>query len=226
MLKRNHNAAFSLIEILIVIAVIAVMAGGMTMAVGAMTRSKVRSSALRLVSASRFAYHHAIVRGRTVRIALSFEDNSMAIEVADRKVSLQDPNSENESEDGLVDAWRAAESKIEGTHQVQVGRSGFGPITNRQGEPMKRYKKQKLSKTFLRKVITPHEREERTDGNAYLYFFPGGYAENAVVQLSDEDQEQIYSVIIDELTGKGRVVAYAYEADDLEADELEMRDTR
>lgn len=66
-------------------------------------------------------------------------------------------------------------------------------------------------------VFTPHDPKGRTEGKGFLYFFPGGVTEHAIVQLTD-GQDRTYSVEIHPLTGRAVVHAEAIEpAEDLDA---------
>ena len=56
-----------------------------------------------------------------------------------------------------------------------------------------------------------------------MYFFPGGLAEEAVIQLSDSS-DAVYSVEIHSLTGNARIHNFAFEPVDELDDEGEVRD--
>jgi len=57
------------------------------------------------------------------------------------------------------------------------------------------------------------------EGKAYIYFFPGGLAEHAIVQLSDGD-DRVYSVETHPISG--RAVIYNFPVDpEEELDELQ-----
>src|SRR5262249_7679548 len=67
--------------------------------------------------------------------------------------------------------------------------------------------KMKSSKLF--DIYTPRQREPYTSGKAYLYFFPDGHTERAVIRINDGDE--FYSLIVHPLTGKGEVKAGKYD---------------
>jgi prepilin-type N-terminal cleavage/methylation domain-containing protein len=56
----------------------------------------------------------------------------------------------------------------------------------------------------FKKVFSPHEPKAREGGKAYIYFFPGGVTEHAIIQLTDngEEKESVYSIEIHPLTGR------------------------
>lgn len=63
--------------------------------------------------------------------------------------------------------------------------------------------------SFLR-AYTPHEPKAREQGRAYVYFFPGGTAERAVIQLTDGD-ERVYSVEVHPLNGRAVIHRFEFE---------------
>jgi hypothetical protein len=63
----------------------------------------------------------------------------------------------------------------------------------------------KLKNTLLRSVYTPRVDEPLTSGRAYIYFYPLGQTESAIVTLSDKDGESIYSLVAHPVTGRVRV---------------------
>lgn len=230
-LDGARTDGMTLIEVVIVVVIMAVAAGGATMALNGLTRAELRAATGKLVAASRFAYHRAVVRGRTVRITLDLESGGMGFEEADGRVYLarndDDTRLEQDETDGDeagVDPWSAAEARLGDTLRVSFGRSPFGPISDDDGDPLRRYQTAPLGDNVrILRVITPHEVDPREEGTAHIYFFPGGRTERAVVQLTD-GEDRIFTVVIHPLTGRGRVYNYAYEPEDIEDTESELRD--
>jgi general secretion pathway protein H len=227
----------TLIEIMVVIIIIALAAGGISMALGALTRTKLRSGCVKIMAASRFAYNRAISHGNTVRLRLNMEDNTMSLEEAHGHVTLSrvdDPRregaNEQAGEDGAgVDPWAAAQARLNETFQPTFGASPFGPITGRNGETLQKYQTQPIgSGVAVLRMFLPHEPEPREEGIGAIYFFPGGQTEHAVIQLTDRS-ETVYAVELHPLTGRARLHDWAFEPEDLsdvtdEEDLSEVRD--
>jgi general secretion pathway protein H len=53
-------------------------------------------------------------------------------------------------------------------------------------------------------VHTEHDDQIRTKGRAYLYFWPGGGTERAVIQLARGDDD-VLSVLVSPLSGRAKV---------------------
>ena len=64
----------------------------------------------------------------------------------------------------------------------------------------------KLGKARFFDVFTPRQREPYSKGRAYLYFFPDGHTENAMVRLTD-DEDGWYSLVVHPLSGRVEVKA-------------------
>lgn len=225
----RSRSGFSLIEVMLVVVIVAIAATGTTYALGALTRTRLRSACMKLVAASRWAYNHSIVTGNTTRIRLDFDDATMALEESADPVTLAAVGKESagEDEDGAaIDPWKAAEERLGDPMTAQLGRSPFGPILGPDGKALSRYAAQSLGDGVrLLRIYTPHEADPREEGIGAIYFFPGGTGEHTVVQLVDSS-DIVYSVEIQALSGRAKVYAYPYEPEDLLSEEDEVRDSR
>ncbi len=239
--RSRTEHGLTLIEIMIVVAIFALVATGVSMGVGALYRTQLRSSAVDIASAARFAYHRAVVRSSTVRIVLDMGAHAISVEEAHGDITLD--MSENrevgEDDESAVDPWAAAEAELGQSQQAHVGRSAFAIIADDDGEPLARYSPRRFPVTDSRvippegptgtanvritRLFSPHEEEPRESGKGYIYFFAGGLAEHAVVQITDEN-DNVYSVEIQPLTGRGKVYSYAYEPEDLDDEDEDLRD--
>lgn len=209
-------AGLTLIEIMIVIVLIALATTGVVYAVGGVTRTRLKSGCVEVVAASRFAYDRAVSHGTTVRVLIDVDADTISIEEAHGRVTLariDDPRRGSvagEDDTAGVDPWAAAQQRLSETMQPSFGASPFSPIEGRGGEVIDRYLPQPLADGIdVVKLILPHEPAPRETGKGAIYFFPHGMTEHAVVQLSDGDD--VYSVEIHPLTGRGKVHNYPYE---------------
>ena len=218
------SGGFTLIEVILVVAIIAVVVTGATFGLGAITRTRLRSSAFRVMSAAQFAYNRSLTQGTTTRLLFDFEKNTMAVEESASPVTLA-TDEQLDSDEGLaVDPWELAKAKLEEPLTPIEPSSPFGPIANQQGKVLERYKAKPIGDGVrVQALITPHETDSRTEGQGAVYFFPGGVTEHAVIQLSDAS-ETVYSIEIHPLTGNARIHNFAYEPID-ELDQGEVEDS-
>lgn len=215
---------FTLIETLLVIAIIAMVVSGATLGLGAITRSRIKGASMKVASAATFAYNRSLTHGTTTRLLFNFEKNTMSVEETEIQVTLGTESLFEEESGEAVDPWDIARQRLEKPLEPIEPISPFGPITNDSGTVLKRYQPRPIGDgVAIHQLITPHEVEPRTNGSGSVYFFPGGHTEHAVVQLSDRN-DTVYSVELHPLTGRSRVHPFAYEPVTLLDSESEVRD--
>jgi len=228
MLRRvslRTNSGFTLIEVILVVAIIAIVVTGATFGLGAITRTRLRSSAFKVTSAARFAYNRSLTHGTTTRLRFDFEKNTMAVEETDTPVTLATEEQLKSEAGDAVDPWDLAKERLAKPLNRTSPHSPFQPITTESGKVLERYTAQPVGDGIsLNALITPHETKTRTDGEGSVYFFPGGVTEHAVIQLTDSS-DTVYSVEIHPLTGNAQIYNFAYEPLDELDDEGEVEDT-
>jgi len=218
---------FTLIEVILVVAIIAIVVTGATFGLGALTRSRLRSASFKVMSAAQYAYNRSVTHGTTTRLLFDFEKHTMAVEETATPVTIASFEQLEADTGTAVDPWELAKQRVEEPLESKPQpTSPFSPISTDSGKPIKRYQAQPLADGIeVHALLTPRDPDPRTEGEAGVYFFPGGMTEHTVVQLKDSN-ENIYSVEIHPLTGKGRLHPYAYEPIDELDDEGEVEDTR
>ncbi|MCB9611325.1 MAG: prepilin-type N-terminal cleavage/methylation domain-containing protein [Sandaracinus sp.] len=248
--RRVREEGLTLVEMMIVVALLALVAVGVSYGIGALHRTKLRSAAMDVVGAARFAYHRAVSRSATVRLAFDLDAHTIAVEEANGHVTLdvsEDAESDDEEDRSAADPWARAQARLDGSMSAQLGRSAFGPIEGSDGSPMKKYLPHRLPvvegnelaaaegdpraaaaaldapEVRIYRVITPHEPEPRETGRGYVYFFPGGRTEHAYIYLTDDDGTNVYTVEIHPLTGRAMVHRGELEPEEM-SDEGEVRD--
>lgn len=242
MRKRRQNKrreGMTLIEIIIVTVIMALASAGISLSLGALSRANLKSGAGKLGAAMRYAYNRAITQGTTVRVHFKLAGNTFSVEEGIAGVLLSTKkdkeNKRSQGADGKVvdaiDPWAAAEARIRTPDKPTVGASPFGPLTNADGEPMKRYQNISLgSGVQFVKLLVAHEPEPRTKGEGSVYFFPGGNGEHAMIELGD-GREGVYTVEVRALTGRVKIYPEAHESgagltdpDDKNKDESEVKE--
>jgi prepilin-type N-terminal cleavage/methylation domain-containing protein len=217
--RRKRNQGITLIEMIIVVVIIAIASAGITMSLGALSRANLKAGAGKLAGAIRYAFNRAVVNGTTVRVHFQIPGDSFSIEEAhggillatrkekEMKLALR----QNGAVADAIDPWLAAEARIRNPDKPSLGTSPFGPLTNADGDSLKRYSNIPLGQgvQFV-KLISANEAQPRTRGDGALHFFPGGRTEHAYVELSD-GRGGAYTVELNALTGRVRIYAQPYE---------------
>ncbi len=193
----------TLIELLIVIALIAIFAGTLLFGTGVFGGAEQRAAASLVVVGVRKGLARANATGMPVRLTLDFETKRVVLEESSSVLALREaPLKKNETQADRILAQAEKESD-----QIVAGPVPHRPefhaldILGQDGDSPGR---QFGSKTELRLVQTEHDEEPVTSGRAHLFFWPGGVTERAVVQIGQGDNDGL-TVVISPLTGRARI---------------------
>ena len=220
---------FTLIEIMVVLAI-----AGLIMSLGvrgfrSLARSDLRASATNLAGAMRFLFDRASTTGKTHRLVLDLEAGRYWAEVSDdkfyipREAETLDATRKREAAEMQEDDERrqAEEKAASSASSLDTSTlptdSSYDPTKLDVGEFRPKHarfaafkdlalKPVKLKKGIvIRSVYTPRVTDAVTSGRAYIYFFPLGQTEPAIVSLSDAAGEAIFSLVAHPITGRVRV---------------------
>lgn len=224
---RTHRAprGLTLVELTVAIAIISVVFGGAVMGIGALTGARARSATGELAALMRSLYDTAALSGKTCRIAFELPGRDDAgapvtyrAECAegavtmsrDREAALEEATRqrEREREDGARGRERPrtlTSGDDEPTLEELMAReeervqsaARFSEYTNEEVQP------KPLPAGVTVEVWTRAQREPVSAGVAYVYFFPQGTAEKAMVFLTQGDNT--WTIDVSPLTGKTQV---------------------
>jgi general secretion pathway protein H len=204
--------AFTLVEVLVVIALMAVLSGTIVFGSGMFSSTRLRSAAGLIVTASRLAVTRTNTVGHSVRLVFDIDESRIFLEETSGRMLRVKESSDPKSEGAAAGADPATEAEkqsleyadgiIKGPH---APRAKFTPIkiASSDSDPAKGRELGKGVK--FRLVQTEHDLKPRDKGRAYLYFWPGGGTERAVVQLEREGSEDVLSVLVNPLTARAHI---------------------
>jgi len=208
---RRHGGArgLTLIEIMVVLAIFALV-GGIAIA-GSMQlpTAKLRRAATMIASAIKVGYTRATATSRDLRLVMDLDRQKIWLEQSDIPMLTQ---SKDKTGTGGAEAVTQAEKAAleEGAKIVKgppIAKPLFKPIeaygfgdteSGAGGKPLP------AGITF-RATQAAHDDAERTSGRAYLYFWPGGRTERAAIQLrvgKSTSEDQALTLLVSPLTGK------------------------
>ncbi len=231
-LRRALQRGLTLIEVLIVMAIVAIIMGAVVIGSGQLASSRMRHTSTMIAGAVRVAFARASSTSKSVRLVMDFEEAAIWLEEGDQPMLVQSKDTTGTG--GAAAGTMAEKEALEDTSRIVKGptapRTGFTEI-----EPMglaasavgKGHKALERGIKF-REVQSAHDDQPRTNGRAYLYFWPGGQTERAAIQLkvgeANEEKDAV-TLVIAPLTGKVTVkdgaVALPKPVDDKEASERE-----
>lgn len=204
----------TLIEIIIVVALMGLLMGTLVLGSGALIGANRRASATLIVSAVRKGLAHANTTGKPVRLRMDLEAERVILEESSSRSVLRmtDEQEEKAAEEAeeqdagealLADAEAMAESILSG---APASGSAFTPIEalGQDGETPGRELSGGIR--FVR-VQTEHDEEPVEDGEAFLHFWPGGQTERAVIQIAraGADDDDGLTVVVSPLTGRAEI---------------------
>lgn len=201
-----RRRGMTLVEILIVMVVIALLTGTMLYGSGYFGGMQQRMAASLIVSAVRKGLSVANATGKPTRLAIDFAsarvqlEQSASVLVIPKSKALTEEEEKRYAEEVAKKAILDSEQLVSG---LRKHRPSFIPIDalGRDGELPGRALGTRVT---VRLVQTEHDEEPILEGVGYLYFWPGGVTERAVVQLGEGDAEGL-SVVVSPLTGRARI---------------------
>jgi general secretion pathway protein H len=208
---------FSLVEIMVVIAIVGLMMGVSVYGLRAVAKSDLRSSSAKMAGAIRYCFDRAVTTGSYFRLVVDLDGNKYWAERSDDRTYLAAGKENSPGKGEAFDVVAEEKKRDEDDAKLQELATSVGGqmITLDPPPKPKRAKFQtfkdttlpqvKLAKVRLFDVFTPRQREPYLKGRAYLYFFPDGHTERAIVRLHDGDD--FYSLVIHPLTGRVEVIS-------------------
>jgi general secretion pathway protein H len=212
--RRGARRGLTLIEIIVVISIVAIVMGVAVAGSMQLPSARLRKTATLIASAIKVGYTRATATSRDLRLVMDLGQQKIWLEETDVPMLVQSKSTtSNGGAEAVTDAERAAlqegEKIVKGPpiakpsfHALDI--YGFGDVEEgKGGKPLQRGIR-------FRQVQTAHDDSARTEGRAYLYFWPGGLTERASIQIRIGESEEDYQTLtlwVSPLTGKVTVKA-------------------
>ena len=216
MRRRAGTGGFTLLEILIVLVIIGLISGMSIRGLRALAKSDLRASTSHMSGAIRYLFDRASTTGKYHRLVIDVDEGRYWAEVSDDKFYIpREPETEAsmkklaELQAQLDDKDRKRAEMSEaagGFDMTKIEPQDFRPKRVRFGAFKETtLKPVKMKNAKVMDVYTPRLADPVVHGRAYVYFFPLGQTEPAIVHLSDPTGETIYSLVVHPITGRVRV---------------------
>jgi general secretion pathway protein H len=189
------TGGFTLVEMLVVLGVIALVAAMAIPGLEGLSGANARQAAGELSGSARALFDTAALRNATCRIALDLEHRAWWAECAPGRAGVA-PGADAEDDRALEE--RFPDEKDAEIRQL-LGKTKFGSYTDRLVQKRELPGAAKFGAVQLEGRRDPVEK-----GLTYVYFFPGGQAQRAIVPIVDG--RHFYSVVVEPFTGRSKVV--------------------
>lgn len=210
----------TLIEIMIVVALIALLTATLIFGSGMFTGANRRGAATLIVVGVRKGLAQANATGKPVRLTLDLDNRRVVLEESSSREALRKSDAQEEEERIELEEESADDAAVSGTgeamladaeamaEQILSGKAGtgsqFSPVDTLGQDGDSPGRELGRGVRFV-KVQTEHDEDPITSGLAYIYFWPGGVTERAVVQIARESDEDGVTVVISPLTGRAEI---------------------
>jgi general secretion pathway protein H len=217
--RRSGAGGFTLLELMIVIAVIGLVMAVAVRGIRSVTKSDMRTSAAKMAGAIRYLFDRASTTGRMHRLVIDFDQGRYWAEVSDDRFYI--PHERETDLQRETAAEQQAKEDEEKKKRDEEAQNGTEPpaydITKYQP---KEFQAKKARFTAFKEMavkpaavkgakiwglFTPRLSAPMNTGRGYIYFFPLGMTEAAQVYLSDADQKNFYSLVVHPLTGRVQI---------------------
>lgn len=197
---------FTLLEVLIVLVIVAFLFGTAATRLNKTFRSESRAVQWRMASVAKYLYNTAASENKTARLTLDFESNSYWAEETSERFLIgmeKEGQQVNRSVGQQVgEAEDSGEPKDGEKKEAVVAplEPAFGTMDSSLLEV-----KQFPSNVLLKDVYTSRSVEPVASGRAYIYFFPNGYMEEAIINFKDASDEKHLSIKFNSFNGEADV---------------------
>jgi general secretion pathway protein H len=207
--RKAATRAFTLVEVLVTVALMALLGGLVVSGTGMLSGARLRAGAALIMSSVRAAVTHANNTGRPVRLTFDFQHERLDMEETRGKM-LRVKNDDEGAKAGAAAATElereAAEYARGFAEGPRAAAASFTPVKEFAKDAEGNVPGRELGRgiRFIQ-VQTEHDTEPRVEGTAYLYFWPGGGTEQASIQITREGDTEGLTILVNALTGRARI---------------------
>ncbi len=200
---------FTLIEVLLVVGLMAILSAVVVSGSGMLTGTRLRSAGALIMNSVRMGMTRANSIGRPVRLVFDLEAGRLFMEET-RGRMLRVSDHEEGAKAGAQAATEAEQQAAEYARDIVQGPRApaamFSPVESFAVDGEDPALGRELGKDirFLQ-VQTEHDTEPRSEGRAYLYFWPGGGTERASIQITRPGDHTGLTVLVSALTGRAKL---------------------
>ena len=198
--QRNHPPGFTLVEVLVVMALIALVSILALPGIGNIFRISLNSTTRELAGVVKEAYNAAAMTGKVYRLVYDLKEKQYWVESGPPTTLLD-----------------SSESKEREETRRRLIKKEKPPETNFNLDRTITRKKMSLPRGVeFEDILTEQSPDPIKEGVAYTHFFPHGLAEQTMIHLTDSSKNQI-TLVITPVTGRTRLLLRYAKKDEINA---------
>ena len=202
----------TLIEIMIVVALMATIMTIAAVSFGVLGQADVQGDALKFSSIIRYTFNNAATSNETLQLKIDFDENTFTVE----KLELAGGLSEDELRGTTLKSTQsnAYRDNRERAQKLDAEDTKFGQVTRTPLDDLLigDEDSQLSSDVYFIGLMTSHHDEIQTEGVGTINFFANGFVERSVIYLGDETAKNgdeggiFYTISVNPLTGQSSVI--------------------
>jgi general secretion pathway protein H len=219
--SASAERGFTLLEMLVVLAIVVGLVLIAATALRALRHSDLRGQAANLSRELRYAFDKSMETGACMRLTIDLDKQTYTLEATESRFFLPQGYDEQSQERAKIRSQAlAAGAGINQSLASQAKAAGVDPSLFLPPTPPEtqftafadaNVKEVDLPDDVrIRDVLTSHDADKVTSGKAYIYFFPEGFVERAVLHLTDR-YGLVYTLVTQPV--KGDVLVQADDID-------------
>jgi len=217
--ERGDSAAgFTLMEVMVVLVIVALVTILSVAGLRSFAKTDLRSTAARMAGSIRYLFDRASTTGKVHRLVLDFDNGKYWAEMSDDPFIFAGGKETEESQ--AREAQKIAKEKEAKREAAEKEAFYGGSQIPSKYMPKPFVPKRAKFGTFrdlaikavtlksdvvMDDIYTPRLLRPMSTGRGYLYFFPLGMTEAAIIHLSDTQHETFYSLVVHPLNGRVKV---------------------
>ncbi len=187
----KQSAGFTLIEMLITVAIIALIATTVVVSTEAIFDTEIRDESSKLASTIQYLYGRAVLDGSTIRLSINIDEKKYWADGSTDPIFIEFQDEDDDANDDVEEL----DDELDDPDIIKPIVPSFSKITS------DIIKSHTLPDSLhVRDIWVEHMRSAVEKGIVHIYFSPSGYVENSVINL-EEDSGVVYSLKVMPLTG-------------------------
>ncbi len=211
-----HARGMTLIELMVVLTIVAMMAGGGVYMVSLLTHGQLKDEAMRFASVTKYTYNQAALNNRQYRLVIDLDTQEYYTEVTDAAVVVD--HTSDEAQDAFDEGMLPDELRRQ---EEEQRRERSGMFREEEDDPFgmsRRTGYQRAEDAVVEPRELRHNIEfERvnvegrsravTSGRVAIHFFANGMQQQAQVVMVDPSSDAAFTLETEPLTGRVRIYA-------------------